>query len=117
MVELEELEKKFKQNKWDKYLNNLYKFIINGKDVNILIECIEKIEEFRARSETKSVPHLTLEDVKKARVKYDPVNNTYDVESLDDIDINVGGCSEDYEPFGEGNSFGCRKKNNRNMKK
>lgn len=110
MVDLEKLEEKFRKKGWEKYLINLYKWTIEEKDINILINCIEKIETLEEKVETIDIPFVTLENVKRAKIRYNPSVIGYDIESEDDIDIEMNECPKDYEPFGDGNSFGCKKK-------
>ena len=42
MVNVKDYEEMFKKNGWDKYTCNLYEFIANGRDVNVLIRYLQE---------------------------------------------------------------------------
>ena len=89
MKSVEELEALFKQNGWDKYLHNLYDWVINGKDINVLIKCIKKKETIKKKSDSKYIPTLKLKDVKEATISFDTQTLTYNVETPEISNVGV----------------------------
>ncbi len=99
MADLIEFEKMFKKNGWEKYLTNFYKWAIEGKDLNKLIEYIEKIES----EEMKKMPTLELNDIS---ITYNPEKEGYDIESSEDVDVSIKECKI---PFHNDKTVGCKK--------
>ena len=58
MVKIEEYEAMFKKNGWDSYICNLYEFIANRRDVNVLINYLQEVS--RKIGEIRSVDKMKL---------------------------------------------------------
>ncbi len=102
MDNLDEFEKVFIKRGWDKYLQNYYKWVINGKDPNILIKFIEKIEGSKL---PKKPSRLELNNMS---ITYNPELDGYDIESSEDLDVGIKGCNN---LFHDDKTVGCKRSN------
>jgi len=104
-MKLEEYVNLFKQNKWEKYLPNLYKRVIDDKPVDELIECIKKLEESKEDSNnSKPSPILRYKD---ADVTYNKQTNEFVVKTQESGKIGVS-CQNGEQGYLENDRAGCR---------
>ena len=104
-MKLEEYENLFRQNKWEKYLPNLYQWTIDEKPIGELIECIEKMEGSKKDSNnSKPSPILRY---KGADISYNKQTNEFKVKTPEPTKVGVS-CPSGEQGYLEDDNAGCR---------
>lgn len=114
MVKVAEYEALFKKNGWDNYICNLYRFIANERDVNVLIEYLQ--EASREIGDVHSVDTNKLENLFRENGWWDDYScNLYEwIAKHKDVNILIKFLEQSVEEIdpmtkNKAQSFSCSK--------